>query len=434
MFRDIVYQGDSDRTLGEIQEFVDHGDSTYSQYYRIVTKGGEVRWVEDRTSVYVDDVTGEKFHQGIVVDIHEQKSAEEALARSEEKYRRIVESTGEGFVLMDESCNILDCNRAFEELVGRSCAQLRGVEFTEFKNNHTPSLAGQSFECILQDDEGGGVPVLIHTNTLISDSDQVIGNMAFIADLTEQKRALRLAAEVQAQLLPRKPPEIAGLDIAGRSVPCDEVGGDYFDYLMDPEKKGGDLSIVIGDITGHGVEAALLMSSARAALRMRAFKGGPITELVSNVNRQFIEDVGTSGRFMTLSYLKFSEDKSAVEWVRAGHEPTLLYDPDEGTFSELKGFGLALGVIADFEYERQLYEGLKEHQLIILTTDGVFERANKQGELFGKESLKDVIRKFADQPAEEIVSALFEAIEDFADGNPSEDDVTVVIIKLNSTG
>ena len=433
MFRDIVYKGDSDRTLGEIQEFVDHGDNVYSQYYRIVTKSGEVRWVEDRTSIYKDERTGEKFHQGIVVDIHEQKSAEEALARSEEKYRRIVESTGEGFVLMDEACRIVDCNSAFEGLVGRPGSQLRGEEFTEFKNNHTQALSGQSFECVLQNVDGGEIPVLIHTNTLFSDSDQVIGNMAFIADLTQQKKALQLAAEVQAQLLPREPPEVPGLDIAGRSISCDEVGGDYFDYLIDPQKRDGDVTVAIGDITGHGVEAALLMSSARAALRMRAFKGGPITGLVSAVNKQFIEDVGSSGRFMTLCYMRVSGGRTNVEWVRAGHEPALLYDPDLGEFHELKGPGLALGVMPDFAYERQLFEGLKENQLIVLTTDGVFERANKKGELFGKESLKNVIRCTADQPAEKIVAALFDALDEFADGHPVEDDVTVVIIKIVPT-
>ena len=108
MFRDIVFPEDSERTLAEIRAFVEQGVETYTQTYRIVTSQGHARWVEDRTSVYEESDTGLRYHQGIVIDIHEQKTAEIKLRESEEKHRRIVETAGEGFILMDESFRITD--------------------------------------------------------------------------------------------------------------------------------------------------------------------------------------------------------------------------------------------------------------------------------------------------------------------------------------
>ena len=124
MFRDIVYPGDSDRTLREIQSFVKNNIDTYTQTYRIVTSKGDVRWVEDRTSVVEDVLSGIRYHQGIVIDIHRRKEAEEKLRKSEEKYRRIVETTGEGFLLMDESLKIVDCNSAYARMVGLTREEL----------------------------------------------------------------------------------------------------------------------------------------------------------------------------------------------------------------------------------------------------------------------------------------------------------------------
>ena len=112
MFRDIVHPDDTERTKIEIQDYVDKNIESYKQTYRIVTKDGEARWIEDHTSVVIDPETGVKYHQGIVEDIHQRKVAEDRLRRSEEKYRRIIETTGEGFLLMDKNLVIVDLNNA----------------------------------------------------------------------------------------------------------------------------------------------------------------------------------------------------------------------------------------------------------------------------------------------------------------------------------
>ena len=440
MFRDLVYPEDSGRTLREIQSFVDQGIETYTTYYRIVTRQGDIRWVEDRTSIYEETSTGLRYHQGIVIDIHEQKIAEEKLRMSEEKHRRIVETAGEGFILMDEFFKIVEFNSTYGDLVKQSRSELignypLGLSIDEFQhywvgeNVKSGSHQHREFECELTTGEGKKVPVFIHANTLRSDSDEVIGNMAFVTDMTVQKKALQLAAEVQRDLLPEGPPSFPGLDIAGKSLPCEEVGGDYFDYLLE---QGGDntISIVIGDIAGHGVDSALLMSSVRACLRMRVSHPGTSSDIVSTVNQHLARDVGESGRFMTLFYLNIQRQENRLEWIRAGHDPALLYDPVNDGFKELKGPGLVLGIDRDYPYISQQVEGLHPGQIIALVTDGIWEGCNRRGESFGKERLKDTIRQYSKESSEVILEKIIHTFEQFTAGVVSEDDITLVIVKI----
>jgi len=442
MFRDIVYPGDSERTLKEIQAFVNQNIDAYSQVYRIVTCDRKVRWIEDRTSVVEDAVTGDRFHQGIVIDIHRRKEAEERLRKSEEKYRRIVETAGEGFLLMDGALNIVDLNSAYANMVGYSRSELIGQKPFDLRPDDFVRAGGQSddensdqeyseFEYEIESKDKGTVPVLIHANTLRSDSDKTIGTMAFVTDMTASKKALSLAGEVQRSLLPSEAPCVKGLDIAGTNVQCDEVGGDYFDYLFDADSDEGVLAVVVGDITGHGVDSALLMSSARAFLRMRASQPGSMTDIITAMNHHMTEDVYDTGRFMTLFYLTIDSSQKCIEWIRAGHDPALIYDSDLDTFEDLKGPGLALGVDQDYTYEAQTKKGLRAGQVIAVGTDGLWEGCNTHGEFFGKERLKDIIRENSKNRAETILNCVLQEHTDFTKGMKTEDDITLVVIKIN---
>lgn len=443
MFRQIVYPGDIDMITEEIQEYVSKGIEDYTQTYRVVTKSGELRWVEDRTSVVEDELTGERYHQGIIVDVHERKEAEEKLRSSEEKYRRIVDTAGEGFLLMDENLCIVDLNTAFARMVGKKKEDLYGTnpfaqgtgEYRKYQEDCRKKSSGldyREFECEVLYQDKRVVPVLVHANTLRSDSGEIIGNMAFITDMTQHKKALELAGEVQRGLLPDQPPIVPGVEIAGRNVPCDEVGGDYFDFLWDESNGNKRLSIVVGDITGHGVDAALLMSSARAFLRMRASQTGTPIEVVTSMNQHLTTDLSESGRFMTMFYLALDRQSEQLEWIRAGHDPALIYDPEEDSFEELMGPGLALGVVEDFEYEPQRRNGLKPGQVIVIGTDGIWESCNPSGEMFGRERLMEIVRKTAVQDANTILEKVFQEHADFSDGLKSEDDLTLVVVKIQA--
>jgi sigma-B regulation protein RsbU (phosphoserine phosphatase) len=259
----------------------------------------------------------------------------------------------------------------------------------------------------------------------------VIGNMAFITDMTEHKKALALAGEVQKSLLPQGKPEVQGLDIAGRNVSCDEIGGDYFDFLWRRENPDGPFSVVVGDITGHGVDSALLMTAARAFLRMRASQPGTISQIITAMNRHLTRDVLESGRFMTLFYLTVNPKQNRIEWVRAGHDPAILYDPQQDAFEELKGSGVALGVNDAVKYVENCRDGLTDGQIIAIGTDGIWEAFNKKGKMFGKQRFKDIIRQNARSGADDILNAVYRELNKFTRGQKSEDDITLVIIKIS---
>jgi len=282
--------------------------------------------------------------------------------KSEEKYRRIVETAGEGFLLMDEYMKIVDLNVAYSRMVGISRNKIIGKSLFDMVTEEYHALFttdGESllrqknpeFECNILSIDGRKIPVLIHANTLNDDSGGIIGKMAFVTDLTEHKKALALAGEVQRSLLPNLNPQIDGLDISGKNVACNEIGGDYFDFFWDPNTLQSPFTAVVGDITGHGVDSALLMATARAFLRMRASQIGTIKDIVTEMNHHLTEDVYDTGNFMTLFYLTINADRSHIEWIRAGHEPAWLYDPDNESFEELKGPGLALGIDKSFTYQ-----------------------------------------------------------------------------------
>ncbi|MDJ0781486.1 MAG: SpoIIE family protein phosphatase [Desulfosarcinaceae bacterium] len=386
-----------------------------------------------------------RMHQRIRAEIESARRSiqekEIALRKSEEKFRRIVTTTGEGFILMDEDLTLIDTNDAYcqlvgyprSELLGKSNLDLATPAFRQFLDtNRDTLLANDSrrFEGALITRDGREVPILVHGNTLRDDRGAVIGHMAFISDMTEQKKALALAGEVQRSLLPQESPRVPGLDVAGRNISCDEVGGDYYDFFW---RRGGTstpFSVAVGDITGHGVDAALLMSTARAFLRLHANRAEPISDIIRAANRHLAEDVAESGRFMTLFYLTIDADLDGMEWVRAGHDPALLYDPDTDRFVELRGPGIALGINDAFDYQPSRHDGLADGQIIAIGTDGIWESYNEAGEMFGRERFKSLLRQHAQRSAGEILSAIFDRLSDFTRGRRPEDDITLVILKI----
>lgn len=441
-FPDIVHPEDIERLREEINQYTDADLEEYTQVYRVITKSGEIRWVEDQTSV-VRDENGEKIHnQGILIDITEKKLAEEKLRKSEEKFRRIVETAGEGFVLMNEGLDIADVNNAYcqmigysrEELLGKSVLDLATDDFRSFMMaNKEKYLAEEqrNLEGELVSKDGRTIPVLIHGSTLLDDNGRAIGNMAFVTDMTEHKKALMLAGEVQKSMLPSEMPRVRGLDIAGRNVSCDEIGGDYYDFIWRQDSTKGMFSIVVGDISGHGVDSALLMTTARAFLRMRASQPGTISEIVTAMNNHLAQDTLDTGKFMTLFCLTIDPERQCLDWVRAGHDPALIYSPEQDEFEELKGIGIALGVSDGFKYAENHKTGLRNGQIIAIGTDGIWEAFNRDGEMFGKVRYQDIIKKNADKSAEEILNAVYHELSKFTLGKKSEDDITLVIAKVN---
>lgn len=367
--------------------------------------------------------------------------AERKVHRSEVKYRRIIESTAEGFLLMDENYRITDVNQAFgnmvgyhrDEILGRTPLKFADEDYRQFLIHSQQRMFSDrlaEFEGTMVAKSGKKIPVLAHGNTLRDDDGAVIGNMLFVFDMSQQKRSLALAAEVQKSLLPCECPRVEGLDVAGRVLNCDEIGGDYYDFPGEGDCSLDRFNMVVGDVTGHGVDAALLMTTARAFLRMRASQCDEISKILTEMNRHLALDVHDSGRFMTLFFLQFDLANRQLHWVRAGHPPALLYDPAAGRFRELMGDGLALGVEENYEY-RQFRRGeLEAGQIVALGTDGIFEAADRHGRFYGKQRLQEVIAGNAGRDAAGILEAVFADVKEFTLGSRVTDDITLVIAKV----
>jgi sigma-B regulation protein RsbU (phosphoserine phosphatase) len=244
------------------------------------------------------------------------------------------------------------------------------------------------------------------------------------------RQSLFLAREVQQNLLPAANPQIEGLDIAGSSIYCDETGGDYYDFIINDAEQDAQIGIAIGDVSGHGISSALLMAAVRSSLRQRSALPGSAAEIISDVNRQLVGDVEDSGQFVTMFYLTLDPIRKHFQYVRAGHDPAIFYDPNTDQFEELGGTGMALGVDKYWNGKAYTKTSLKKGQIIFLSTDGIWEARNLQGEMFGKEPIYDIIRTHSSRSANEILNAMTEALKSFQKGAKIEDDITLVIIKI----
>jgi len=262
---------------------------------------------------------------------------------------------------------------------------------------------------------------------------------AMIPQLEDRMRvrdALTVAMEVQQHLLPATAPVVPGFDIAGHSIYCEDTGGDYYDFIDLSDVGEGCVGIAVGDVSGHGVAAALLMTTVRALLRSRALRPGSVEPgtlgvLMTEINHQLANDVHR-GRFMTLVYIVLESETGTLRWINAGHDPMTVNDPETGAFNELTAVGIPLGIEPDWTYEEQTAPFNRPGSVLIAGTDGFWETRNAEGVVFGKEAMFDVIRSHADRSASEICHAVHAALAAFRGDVQAADDVTLVVIKVAS--
>ncbi len=245
------------------------------------------------------------------------------------------------------------------------------------------------------------------------------------------RHSLALAREVQQRLLPRV--DVFGcetLQIAGQSVYCDETGGDYFDFFTVTRDGPRQIAFALGDVSGHGIASALLMATVRSALRQRAALPGDPARIVRDVNLRLVDDVQESGQFMTLLFFLYAPDTRTLQWVRAGHDPALLFDPATARFESLKGDGIALGLDGDYIYRTNRRTDCRPGQILVLGTDGVWETRNAANEMFGKERVCKLVQRHAGGDVRQIREAILTALTSFLGARRAEDDITLLVAKL----
>ena len=239
-----------------------------------------------------------------------------------------------------------------------------------------------------------GQPLSVNSQDEVGELTASFNAMAHqLEERMRLKASLNLAKEVQQNLLPQQSIDFSGLDIAGKSLYCDDTGGDYYDFLQFPELGENRIGVAVGDVADHGISAALLMTTTRALLRSRIIRPGTLSQIVGDVNRLLGVDTALSGNFMTLFVMVIDCKNKWIQWVRAGHDAAEVYDPVSDSFRELGGSGLALGVDDSWSYQEYQEAGCTGNEIILIGTDGIWETENPLGERFGKERLRQIIRQ-----------------------------------------
>ena len=275
-----------------------------------------------------------------------------------------------------------------------------------------------------------GAHVELHTGDELQELGDVVNDIGpKLQEHEKIKRALALAMEIQQHLLPQGPPTLDGFDIAGQSVYSDETGGDYFDFINVVPIGPSKLGIAVGDVTGHGIGAALLMASARGVLRSHAGNHvADLDKLFDTLNTHLVRDTGDE-RFMTLFYAVLDAEDRSLRWVSGGHDPALWVRRSSGSIEELPTTGIPLGVLEQADFPQAGPVTLESGDLIVIGTDGIWEAHNEAGEMFGKQRLRDMLAANADRPAADIHAAVVQAVHGFRKPGPQEDDITLVVIK-----
>lgn len=236
------------------------------------------------------------------------------------------------------------------------------------------------------------------------------------------ERELQLGREIQNRLLPSPPQDISGVEIAARNVPCFEVGGDYFDFI---EFSDGDLGIAIGDVSGKGVGAALVMSSLQSALRVAAPIETDLARLIARLNSLLFRS--TSGRkYVTFFFARFTPSTGTLRYVNAGHNPPFIVN--SGQLQPLPATGRPIGLMADIPYAEEQAQ-LPPGAALVLYTDGLNEAATSDDEEFGMERLQNEIARAAETAPQQWIEEMLGRVEEFEAGAPSTDDKTVVVLR-----
>jgi len=244
----------------------------------------------------------------------------------------------------------------------------------------------------------------------------------------EMSHQLRVARDIQKRLLPSTPARFGQIEMAGLSEPSSRVGGDYFDYF---EVDRGRVGLCVGDVSGHGIGPALVMSNVRAHLRGLIQTRRSLGGLYGLLNRALCNEL-TEGMFVSLFVGVFDASKMVMEFQNAGHTAPILYRPSDDSFRAIPPTAPALGLIDDLSAGPCPAVAVKPGDLLVCYTDGVTERHSPEGELYGEERIRGVVRRAMKRGASpsDVVSAIRADCEAHARDLPPRDDVTLVVARF----
>jgi|GEM_PF-2053463 len=376
------------------------------------------------------------------------------LNKALNKYQGIFENSVEGIFQLSAEGRFISCNPALANILGYDDPEV----FTAMSGNILEKLFVDSkrrieltammrrrqdvknFEVRLFRKDGLIIWASLNTRPLFDEFGVLLFVDGILQDITERKaaqrvllentrikRELEIAKEIQQSFLPKSLPKLPGVSMACRCEPAANVGGDYYDFFC-PEE--GVLDIVIADVTGHSVGSALMMSEARSILRARAGIESSPARILASVNRILYEDLTRAELLNSMFYARLYLKERLILYSNAGHSRPLFFRAKDGVFEELDAEGMLMGIKDDVFFEEKKMK-IEKGDLLFFYTDGIIESENREKDFFGTSRLCDVIGKRASCPPQEIVSAVFDAVSLFSDGNNHADDMTAVVIKID---
>jgi PAS domain S-box-containing protein len=375
----------------------------------------------------------------------------------------IIDFLPDATIVIDTAGTVIAWNRAMEELTGVPASEMVGRGDHEyalpFYGERRPILVdlvflsaeelADRYDHIARDGDtlvvdvfvpafkGGGY-LWAKASPLRDAEGTLTGAIETVRDITERREMeerlarsnaeLEIAREIQQSFLPDVLPQLTSYDIAGRSVMAKEVGGDFFDAIpfevMALDE--GSLGVLIADVAGKGVPAALFMALSRVVVRVHARLHSDPAKVVENANDVIAADA-TAGMFVTLFYGLLSEKNGTLTYANAGHNPPIVLRAD-GTVETLTATGIALGAVAGREYASRTV-AIGTGDVVILYTDGVTEAIDALFGMFGEERLLDIVRENSAAAAGEIIEAILAAVDAFCAGEAQFDDITLMVIK-----
>jgi PAS domain S-box-containing protein len=363
-------------------------------------------------------------------DITNQKRAEEEILRSRRSLADILSFLPDATFVIDLEGKVIAWNSAMEMLTSIPADSMLGKGNFEysipFYKNRRPMLADLVFmpetelkknystvernmdtlvvDVFIPDFREGGAYFWAKASPLYDpNSGNVVGAIETIRDITERREMegrlarsnaeLQIAAEIQKSFLPETIPQIAGVDIAARTVMAKEVGGDFFDvipYEVMPLDKGLH-GLLVADVSGKGVPAALFMALSRIVVRVNALWHHDPAKVIYSSNNTITQD-SKSGMFVTLFFGLLNETDGTLTYVNAGHNPPLMFRSRDGTVEKLLPTGIVLGAVENMEYKARSVK-IEKDDIVVMFTDGVTESINSRGEMFGEKRLIENIQK-----------------------------------------
>lgn len=379
------------------------------------------------------------------------RSVQSALIESEERFRQMAEMTGEWLWEQDPGGHYIYCSVAVEQILGYRPEEVVGKHYTEFLTLQDKAeklfYAGNekpfySLTNLYRHKDGHQVITESTGLPIITASGKLLKWRGVDRDITARKAAeqqirdaqvklaiarneIDIARKIQATLSPPAPLATEHFVVAGRCLPADQVGGDYYDYFLRGEDR---LDMVIADVSGHSIGPALFMVETRSAIRSNADDGETPAAKLAQLNRFLFEDLDRADFFITLFYLQYDRRGQTARYANAGHSPPLLYQSRKRACVQLDADGLIVGVNRQVDFEEKS-QPIESGDVILLYTDGLIEAEDGRGEFFGIERVESLLLAHCRDEPSALIDVLLENLRQFCRTDAFRDDVTLMVFK-----